>query len=399
MAVTQTLGGYTATSTRLSIPGWGLSYADVTVDGEHALTGATSLVLADLTVKCAVLSGGPAVGLSFFRVVVGAGGWGKQLKKRSYTNDGGVKLVTVLQDAANEAGETFDATTVDPSKVVGTYYVRQADLACRVLEQFAHGAWYVGEDGVTRLGARPASTLTAPAPVTSQVDLAQQRVTISSDTIAQVLPGLTYQGVTAVDVEHTATASGGLHSTLWGKIGAGQSRRLAAYRAIFDQLDPNRAYRGVYEYRVVTQSGERLNLQSVRVSTGLPDVKAVLPRPGVAGAKGQPALGSRVIVAFVNADPTNPVVIAYENAEAGGFLPLSVTLDASGSVHLGPSASSVDLAGGGQKVARNTDPVKVTIPANTFVVAVVGTSTGTLNPSPIDVTGTITDGSLKVTSG
>lgn len=55
-----------------------------------------------------------------------------------------------------------------------------------------------------------------------------------------------------------------------------------------------------------------------------------------------------------------------------------------------------DPAGGGElPAARKTDPVKVTIPAGTVVVAATG---ATLNPTPIELTGTIQDGSalLKI---
>lgn len=51
-----------------------------------------------------------------------------------------------------------------------------------------------------------------------------------------------------------------------------------------------------------------------------------------------------------------------------------------------------DAAGGGElPAARKTDPVKVTIPSNTVVIAATG---ATLNPTPIELDGTIQDGSL-----
>jgi hypothetical protein len=399
--VNLTLGGFRCTDVRLTIPAWGLPYADVAVDGEQAIAvgSQTSLVLADLTMSTVtVMSGGPAVGRSFYKVVAGAGGWGSTLKKKSYANDAGVKLATVLRDAASDAGESIDLTTVDPTATVGTYFVRRADLACRLLEQLSPGAWYVGTDGVTRLGSRAASTIATTVPVTSQVDLARQRVTVSSESLAQFVPGLSFQGLSVVDVEHNVSAKGGLHSTLWGMIGTGESQRMAAWRALFNQLDPNRAYRGIYEYRVVSQSGERLDLQVVRVSTGLPDVQAVLPRPGVAGCKVQPALGSRVLVAFVNADPTNPVVTGFENAEASGYLPLNLTADATGTVAVGPSASGVALAGGGAAIGRVGD--EITISSTQWTAAApTAPSGGGLVTISAPLKGMITAGSPKSTSG
>ena len=126
--------------------------------------------------------------------------------------------------------------------------------------------------------------LSASAARTSQLDLAKGTLTLASDTIANILPGITVDGLTAIDVEHTLSLKDGLRSKLWGKSGASSaSRRLDAFRAIFDALDPDRQFRGITEYRCVTQEGERLNLQAVRVSTGMPDLGRVYVRPGISG--------------------------------------------------------------------------------------------------------------------
>lgn len=50
---------------------------------------------------------------------------------------------------------------------------------------------------------------------------------------------------------------------------------------------------------------------------------------------------------------------------------------------------TVVVNGGSSRVARSGDPVKVTIPINTFLVAATG---GVFNSAPVDVTGTIQDG-------
>lgn len=359
-----TLGGNKCTDARIAIPAWGASYADVAVDGEVTLSGAVTLTIADLAVQMTVLSGGPAAGRSFFRLVAGAGGWGKSLPRRSYSNDAGVKLATVLGDAATAVGETLDPTTIDQSARLGSYFVRPAGLAGQLLEQLSPNAWYVGEDGKTRLGARPTSTLTATATATTQVDLARGTVTLASETIAGILPGLVVDGLTAVDVEHEASLKGGLRSRIWGKQGGGASRRLAALRAIIDQLDPDRAFRGIYEYRIVTQAGERLNLQTVRVSTGMPDLERVVVRPGVPGCKATHTLGSRVLVGFVNADPGAPVVLAFEDAEGPGF-------DALTSIFIGPTAPVVSVGALPEPLAQS--------PALLTVLDAIATWMGALN--------------------
>lgn len=325
--VNATLNGLLVTDARVSIPAWGCWYADASVDGEKPLAGRVELKVSDLTLSGTILSGGPTGnGRSHFRIVSGAGGWGKELPKKSYANDAEVKLRTILVDAAREAGETLDITTV-PATRVGSHFARPEGAASRSLELYASSSWYVGEDGITRLGQRSASTL--PAGVTHAApDLARGMVTLASDSIAKILPGVVVDGLTAVDVEHTISASGGLRSTVWGARGAGSSRMLSAFKKMIDALYPQLAIAGVWEYRVVTQSGKRLNLQPVRVSTGMPDLERVMIRPGIAGVDVMVKPGARVLVTFLDGEPGRPAVVNFEEAEGGGFLPLMTHIDA-----------------------------------------------------------------------
>ena len=146
-------------------------------------------------------------------------------------------------------------------------------------------------------------------------------------------------------------------------------------------------FRGVFEYRVVTQSGERLNLQPVRVSLGMPDLQRVYVRPGVPGVKAMHTLGSRVLVGFVDQDEGNPAVLAFEDAEGSGFIPLSLS-----------------LAGGGPAIGRVGDavqgdaqfhrlPLRIIAPCRHGRRRVLG------RRARSHVVGTITAGSPKVTSG
>lgn len=372
------------TDARLTIPAWGASFHDVSLDSEVTLSGAVTLVVADLTIQGTVLSGGPAAGRSFYRIVAGAGGWGKSIPEKSYANDAGVKLSTILGDAASAASETLDGTTV-PATTFAPSFVRPADLACRVLEQVSPNAWYVGEDGKTRIGARPTATLSTKVVQTSQLDLARGTVELASDSIANILPGAIIFGLTAVDIEHEIV-KGVLRTRLWGKQGNGTSRRLAAWRALADQFDPDRKFRGTFEFRIVTQSGNRLNLQPIRVSTGMPNLQRVYVRPGVPGVTAQYALGSRVIVTFIDADPGRPAVVGFEDTDGAGFLP-----------------TMLQLAGaGGMPVARLGDQVTSFLPPT---LAIVGSVTISGSPSPFTgtiavanpITGTVTGGSAKVT--
>lgn len=322
---TGSLNDYRATSGTIHIPAWGAWHATIALDAEPEtpLAGSVTLEIAGLTLVGTVVSGGPVRGRSVYRVVAGAGGWGTEAAALAYSSDAGVRVATVLGDAATIAGETLDAATV-PTTAAGPHFVREAGPVSRVLEQLFPQGWHVGEDGITRIGRRAASVLTRPvtrtriAPELGVVELA-------ADTIGDLVPGITVDGIEAVDVQHELTPDG-LRSTIWGSGLGSTSRRLDAFRALLAQLDPRRAYRALYEYRVVTQSSERLNLQPVRVSTGMPELRRVRVRPGVPGCRATHAVGSRVLVGFVDADPSRPVVLAFEDAEGDGFEPSRLDL-------------------------------------------------------------------------
>lgn len=320
-----TLNGHRVTSAKVTIPAWGCWYAEVQVDGEHVIAGRVTLKVADLTLSGSVLSGGTAKGRSSYRIVAGAGGWGLTIPKKSYANDATVKLSTVLGDAAQACGETMAA--IASTERTGPAYVREEGPASRALQQLARNAWYVDEAGTTRLGARAAGALVGSVTRVEPIDKARGMVVLASDKIATILPGVVVDGFAAVDVLHEISADGGLRSTVWF---AQSTSPLDSMRAIIDQLYPDLKYRGVTEYRVVTLEGSRLNLQPVRVSTGMPTLLRVPMRPGVAGCEATLALGARVLVGFIDSDRSRPYVAAFEDADGAGFQPTSLSLLAGG---------------------------------------------------------------------
>lgn len=344
--VTATLEGVTVTACAVHLPAYGIPWADVELDEPTALSGSVTLALPGLSLVGTIMSGGPWQGRARYRVAGGAGGWGKTIAAKSYTNDAGVKLWTVLRDAAEACGETINADTV--SGTVGSHYTREAGPASRALALLADRAWYVDEAGVTRLGARAATTYDGDATRMGKAS-EQLRLELAADDLAGLLPGATVsdgQGVSfeAVDVVHRL-GDGKLRTTVWGELG-GSSRVGSALHRLIAQLTAAERYRGVWSYRIVSQSGERLDLQAVRVSTGMPDQRAVRVRPGVPGVKADHAIGSRVLVAFVDGDPGQPVVVGFEDADSEGFEPGELFVDADDlSVDVG-LLGSVTLAAG-----------------------------------------------------
>lgn len=356
MAEGATLNNIRATSAKVNIPAWGCWYAEVSLDGDHTLTGVHTLKVADLTLSGAVISGGPQLGRSVYRIAGGKGGWGRTIPRKAYANDAGVKLATVLADAAREAGEVLG--DVSQSTRVGPEYVRPAGPASRVLQELVPNGWYVDEAGVTQIGTRPSSALTIKATRTQPLDKARGKIVLASEQIATILPGKTIDGITVVDVAHEISAEGGIRTTLWSST---TPTHLDALSALLQQLDPNRAFRGVTEYRVVALSGNRLDLQPVRVATGMPELERVPVRPGMAGFSSEVEPGSRVLVGFVDSDPARPYVAGFEDKDGEGFEPTSIDI----------KSDDITIAEGSLGAARMTDAIQ----AGPFSGVIVGGST------------------------
>lgn len=342
---TGTLAGNRCTAVRVHVPAWGLPFADVSLDSEATLAGRVELTLADLAFSGTILSGGPWLGRSSYRVVAGAGGWGKELRAKGYAADQGVKRSTVLEDAARECGETIEGV---PAGAIGPAYDRLAGCASDALHILSPRAWYVGTDGVTRLGRRTRVTYAGKA-ARGPVDLAAGSVELMADAIADIVPGVVVDGVEAVDVVHTLEGSK-LRTTIWGSGLSTTSKRLAAWAALLDRLRPLDRYRGTWEYRVVSRSGERLNLQPGRASLPVPDLRVVKVTPGVAGCKADVAPGSMVLVSFINGDPTRPAVTSFDDPDSPGFAPDRLDL-------VGKDDTLVSIPNAHGRVVRYGDPI------------------------------------------
>lgn len=98
---------------------------------------------------------------------------------------------------------------------------------------------------------------------------------------------------------------------------------------------------GVYEYVVQSQAGEFIDLKPARkLRIGLPDEIRTPVRPGIPGAKGTPAIGSSVLVMFIDGDESRHHIVAFAGADGAGFVPTQVTIDASDRVIVAPSGKA-----------------------------------------------------------
>ncbi len=316
------LNGHAATAAALTVPGAGLWYAGIDLADEITLEGAVTLQILDTTWEGFVIAGGAIDGRARYRIVAGAGGWGSELSPRAYANDAGITAAKLIADVASEAGEPSPVGV--PTKALGVHFNRPALPASFLLNLLFPRAWYAQADGVIAFGDRPLLNA-APFPVTDRNPAAQCTVLALTDSATGLLPGTATEFGTAADVEIELTDEG-IRARLYAS--AASSRRADAYARIVAAVDPAARFRGVHEYRVVTQTGERLNLQPVRSRAALPDLARVPVRAGVPGCKALHALGSQVLVAFLDGDPSRPAVVGFDDPSQPGWMPLQLELGA-----------------------------------------------------------------------
>jgi hypothetical protein len=321
--VTTLLGGVPASRARVQIPAFGLPFFDVECTEPTTLAGDTTLTIGGLSHACAVYSGGVAEGKSRYRLVAGAGGWGLLLpgpdgQGAAYNDDAGVKLSSVLTDAAKECGETLGTL---PTTRLGPHFARPVMYAYELLNYLAPRGWYIDAAGVTQIGARPPGTYVGDATAV-RVDHAVGVVELALDALdASLVPGVSItlpDGTAtpaATDVEYEVTPDRLTCRVYW------RPQRADKWVALFNACFPWLRWVGTFEYRVVTQEGERLNLQPARVATGMPDLARVPVRPGVSGFKSQVKLGELVLVEFADRDGSRPQVTNHDHADSPGWIP------------------------------------------------------------------------------
>lgn len=178
----------------LHFPEVGVWSAELELADPVTLVGAVSLVVEDLTLACTVVRGGPVEGSASYLVTGGAGGWsglppGKPLLARPYRNDAGVKLSTVLADAAKEAGERISLAT---DRSIGATFARQAGAGWNTLARLCP-SWWMDPAGVTQVGPRAATPITAKSRLLGWKRKAGLRI-LAADTLAPFVPGALLEG-------------------------------------------------------------------------------------------------------------------------------------------------------------------------------------------------------------
>lgn len=326
------------------------------------------------------------------RVVGGAGGWRRELKRRSYHNDAGIKTRQLADDAAFEAGEAL-GSFVPGAETVGADYARRVATGASVLEYAAQGApWYVDYAGVTHVGVRPASTVPATAYTLLAYDPVERNALLAVDDFAELVPGRVLVderlpgAQTIRDIELVSQNGSPLRATVACGSSSATAGRLAGLMQAVVQRMTGGSLWGMYRYRVVGMRGDRrVDLQAVRKSVGLPDLQAVAQCPGAPGIAADLTEGAIVFVQFVDGDPRGGVITGYAGPDETGFVPVGVVL--------GGDA--------GQPAARQGDSVEVLLPPAVFTGTIIqagvpSPATGVVSWVVPKADGTITGGSGKV---
>lgn len=188
-----TLDGVRIISGTLAIPYWGTWAADFLLATPNDVPAQSTVVLGDLTLIGTTYRAASYSGARSERVVGGAAGWLKTIPSKCYQNAAGVPASMVLGDAAKESGETINASAATAS--LGSFFVRTAGPASRVLRQVSGGLWWMDATGTTQLGPRLGDPIGSPFTVIS-FSGAQGLFHIATETLSDWMPGRTFTSPT-----------------------------------------------------------------------------------------------------------------------------------------------------------------------------------------------------------
>lgn len=345
-----TVNGFAAIALSVHVPGAGPWWADVTLDGAPELTGQVTIAIGALELSGTVDPGhnGTHALQRRMRVVAGAGGWGTMLRARHYHNDAQIRARTVAEDAAREAGETL-GDFAPATERIGIDYVRQAGAASRVLEDVIGGApWWVGYDGVTRVGARSTSSA-APSAYEVIEHVPDERVVVLAvdDLRAVGIGSVLTRGLDepqtvrelSIEVEPAL-----FRVRAWCGGESGARGRVAGLLRDIARASARDRLLGHWRYRVVRMSAERVELQSVRRDADLPDVLPISMWPGAPGVHAELAPGAHVLVEFIEGDRRLPIITHFAGKDGTGWVPAELVLGASSTLRLGSENANDGVA-------------------------------------------------------
>ena len=326
---------------------YGTWTADVVMPSDAAIASPCTMVIGDMTVSGAVVRQAGFNGDRSARIVGGRGGWRTELPPKGYSHAAGVKLSTIVGDAARECGESI---VVASDRTIGSHWARERAKAERVIHFLLDGQWWVDNEGVTQTKDRDASIIAAPFTVINYIG-SRGLFEIATESISSWQPGRTFTAPGIVGVQTISSVTidvgndGKLRLHVMNTDGATERLR-TDLRSIVRSETPSLSYAGVWEYTIASGDDE-----TVDVTPGddrMPSLTKVPMMPGLMGEIVTPTPGSKCRIVFVNGDPSRPactgIVGTPMKIEIAGPIPTQAA------ARFGDSVSGVAITLGSTKV-------------------------------------------------
>lgn len=334
------LNGDRVVSAQLTIGRYGPAVADVVMATSNPVpSGEVTFAIGSLALKGRAFRTASFAGSRSARFVGGAAGWRKTIKSRAYSHDAGVRLSTVLGDAARDAGETL---SLDADRVIGTAWIRDEDVAEKTLHLLVPRRWWINPDGVTVVGPRPSSLIVSAFTVINWSG-GKGRFEIATDVYQDWLPGRRFAAPTVTGeqtisvTQLTADNDGKLRLVVMSGADSNEDRLLDNLRYLIRGEVPSLTYAGVWEYTIDAATSSTID--GTPTSSKMPAITNCPLTPGLLGEGVTPTPGSKCRVQFVNNDPSRPECISIVGT------PLTCSIDATATVRLGAGALPVARAG------------------------------------------------------
>ena len=374
----------------LLIPLVGAWTADLHLATDQAISGPVEVVIGNLTLQGFVFRSTAYGGQTRARLVGGAGGWRKSIPAQGYGSKQGVKLSTVLQDAAGACGEQLD---VFADVTIGQAYARMSfgtsaasDVLWQMIALGHMDAWYIATDGVTHTGPWPITQVSTPfVPTDQRPD--EGVVVIATEDYASWMPGASFthpllEGEwTSAGVQYVWGAEGELRFEVLTGAPPLADRVLGPLQQIVEREVAPLRFFGRYAYTISNPTTTTVDGAPNDTTLGLPDLQNV-PFTADSIASYTPPDGGACHIQFLDGDPTQPVCVWTEASSSNG-----------------PDALAVAPQKSGQKdAARVDDTVIVMFPP---LVQIAGTIAGApfigVATFTSPAVGTIQTGSASVT--
>ncbi len=377
MTLFASLNGTPVTRARVVLPFTGIWHADVWLDRVVDVSGPQTLLVAGLSLTCAVVRAVDFTGQRMLRVVGGAGGWSQVPATPLFWAQ--AQLSTILGDVANAVGEQVN---VQADRQVTPFCVLDgATPASRALQDLAGDGWWVDAAGVAQVGVRPAPAIASPFTL-RDVDGPPGIYHVDTEAVGDWMPGATFSGPTGSGTISRTTLlldSGRLTvEVMIPLVAATPTDRLRdAVRDILGQLMPSWIYLSTWSYTVESSSGgpSNVTIDAKPDDPRLPPVTGLPLRADASGSVATPANGSKVLVGFIGGDRFSPEIRGLDGSTA---------------------PQNLWIGQGSNPIARLGDQVQVFLPpAMPFVgVDTAGAVTGTITVAA-PVSGVITQGSSQ----